>query len=153
MSGLALLIKVAERRAGEAVAAWRRLEAQCVDTRHKLALLEQHRDAYCRLTHCGLFDGMPAGAIAARVGFIDQIEAVLARQTQELERLEAACARHWQAVIETRRDRRGYEILAERHAARAAAAAALETRRETDEALSRAAQASAATLDANPSDD
>jgi flagellar export protein FliJ len=151
MSGLALLLELAGRRADDAVAAWQRLDAQCADARHKLALLEQHRDAYRRLTDSGLRDGMPAGAIAARIGFIGQIEAVLGRQAQELERLEAACAHHWQALVDARRDRRGYEILTERVAARAAAAAARRIGRETDDALSRAAQAAAAALAATPS--
>jgi flagellar export protein FliJ len=153
MSGLATLVKLAGRRADEAAAAWQRLDAQCADAKHKLMLLEQHRDAYRALTHHSLRDGMPAGSISARIGFIGQIEAILVRQTQELERLEAACARQWQAMLDARRDRRSYELLAERGAARAATAASLHSRRETDEALLRAAQAGASIFDANPPDE
>jgi flagellar export protein FliJ len=143
MSGTLALIKLAERRTDEAVAAWRRLDAQCRDVRHKLRLLQQHREAYRELTQASLQHGVPAGAIVAHVGFIEQIEAVVLRQAKELEQLEAACARQWQAVVDARRDKRRYEILAERIAARDNAAAARRARVETEEALLRAAAASA----------
>jgi flagellar export protein FliJ len=142
MSGLATLVKLAERRADEAVAAWQRLNAQCDDAKHKLVLLQQHREAYRELTHTGLQHGMPAGSIVAHVGFIGQIETVVVRQTNEIGQLEAACVRQWQAVVDSRRDKRRYEILTERAAARDAATASQRTRMETEEALSRAAAVS-----------
>jgi flagellar export protein FliJ len=141
MSGPAALIKLAERRADEAVLAWQRLDAQCHDARDRLALLQQHREAYRQLTQASLQHGMPAGSIVAHVGFIEQIEAVVVHHTNELGRLEAACARQWQAVVDARRDKRRYEILAERIAARDSAAASRRTRAETEEELLRAAGA------------
>jgi flagellar export protein FliJ len=142
MSGFAILVKLAEHRADEAVAAWQRLTAQCDDARDKLVLLQRHRETYRELTQAGLRHGMPAGAILAYVGFIGQIETVVVRQSNELGELEAACVRQWQAVVDSRRDKRRYEILAERVNARDAAAAAQRTRVETEEALARAAAAS-----------
>ena len=153
MSGLALLLKLAEHRADEAAAAWRQLAARYADAKHKLQQLERHRDAYRELTDSGLRDGMPAGAIAARIGFVGQIEAVLVQQVGELERLEAACARQWQALHEARGERRRYEILAGRVAARAAAASSRRQRLETEEALLRGAPGPAAIFDAHPSDE
>jgi flagellar export protein FliJ len=143
MSGLSTLIKLAERHADAAVATWQRLNAQYDDARHKLALLQQHREAYRERTQTELQQGAQAGSIIAHVGFIGQIEAVVVRQTEELGQLEAACARQWQTVVDARRDKRRYEILAERIAARAAAKTAQRMHVETDEALSRAAAASA----------
>jgi flagellar export protein FliJ len=142
MSGLAALAKLAERRADEAVAAWQRLTAQCNDAKQKLVQLQQHREAYRALAHTGLQHGMPAGSIVAHVGFIGQIESVVVRQTNEIGQLEAACVRQWQAVVDARRDKRRYEILVERVAAREAATASQRSRAETEEALLRAAAVS-----------
>jgi flagellar export protein FliJ len=149
VSGLATLLKLAERRADEAIVAWQRLNAKCDDARQKLVLLQQHRDAYRARTHTGLQQGMPAGALVAHVGFIGQIEAVVVRQTSEIGQLEEACARQWQTVVDARRDKRRYEILAERAAAREAATAAQRTRLETEEALLRAAAPSGPISDAD----
>jgi flagellar export protein FliJ len=153
MSGLDTLIKLAVRRADAAVAAWQRLNAQYDDAKHKLELLHQHREVYRERTQTELQQGARAGSIVTHVGFIGQIEAVVAHQTEELGQLEAACARQWQTVVDARRDKRSYEILAERIATRAAAKTSQRMRVETDEALSRAAAASRPVFDAGKFDE
>jgi flagellar export protein FliJ len=153
LSGLATLVKLAERRADAAVAAWQRLAAQCDDAKQKLIRLQQHREAYCELAHTGLQNGMPAGSIVAHVGFIGQIESVLARQTNELGQIEAACVRQWQAVVDARRDKRRYEILLERVAARDAATASKRSQVENEEALLRAAVVSGPIFEADKLDE
>jgi flagellar export protein FliJ len=138
MAGLATLIRLAERRAQQAVVEWQRLAARCRDARDKLERLQQHRQAYRELMHKRLKDGMPAAASVGHIGFIAQIEAVAARQQSELAELEGACAQHHQAVVNARREQRIYELLSEQRKARAANA---ETRRqhlETGELLQRA---------------
>jgi flagellar export protein FliJ len=134
------LAKLAERRADEAVSVWRRLQAQCEDARQKLDLLQRHGEKYRDLMRAGLQRGMPATSIAACLGFIGQIEAVVGHQQSELVQLEEACARQWQELVTLRRERRMFEILGERAAAEAAATEGQRQRREIEEALACAAR-------------
>lgn len=139
MSGLTSLVKFAERRTEDASAAWQRLRAQCDEARHKLVLLTRHAENYRDRMRAGLHRGMPAGSTISHIGFIGQIEVVVARQQSELASLEQVCARQWQALIDARRDQRMYEILSERAAARDAQTASRRRQADTDELLQRAA--------------
>jgi flagellar export protein FliJ len=151
MKALTTLIKLAERRTDEAVTAWRRLHAQCEDARHKLDLLQRHGEGYRDLMRADLQRGMPATAIAACLGFIGQIEAVVGHQQRELVQLEEACAHQWQELVTLRGERRMFEILSERAAAKDAATVAHRQRREIEEALMRAARTSPPILHARKS--
>jgi flagellar export protein FliJ len=146
MSGLATLIKVAERRTEEALLAWQRLRAQCDDARQKLLLLQKHGEGYRDLMRAGLRLSLPSAAIMAHIGFIEQIEVVVARQSGEIGNLEEACSRQWQRLVQFRREKRIYEILGERIAARDAATAARHRQAEIDELLQRAARTLAPNL-------
>jgi flagellar export protein FliJ len=139
MSGLAILIKLAERRAEEAVTGWARLTAQRDDAKHKLVLLEKHGEGYRDLMRTGLHDGVSAASLAAQIGFIGQIESIVVRQQSELGQLEEACARQWQELLSARRAKRMYEILSERSATREAANASRRQHAEIAEKLQRAA--------------
>ena len=140
MSGLATLIKLAERRVQQAVLDWQRLTARRDDARGKLARLQHYRQVYRDLMQTGLRDGMPAATIVAHIGFIAQIDAVVVRQQSELGELEAACAQHFDAVVNARREQRIYEILSEQIRTRAATAASRRQHLETGEILQRAAR-------------
>lgn len=140
MSGLATLIKLAERRAQQAVLDWQRLTARRDDARGKLARLEQHRQVYRDLMQTGLQHGMPAAKIIAHLDFIAQIEAVVARQHSEFSELEAACAQHYDAVVNARREQRIYEILREQIRAQEVTAESRRQHLETGEILQRAAR-------------
>jgi flagellar export protein FliJ len=142
MAGLETLIKVAERRAQEVVLEWQRLNSRRDDAKAKLARLQKHAQGYRDLMQTGLRHGMPAAAIAAHLGFIAQIDAVLSRQQIELEQLETACAQHWEVLVNARREQRIYEMLSERCGAREAAAELRRQQAEIGEILQRAARAS-----------
>ena len=88
---------------------------------------------------------MPAASTAAYIGFIGQIEAVVAGQQSELGNLEDACARRWQELLDARRDKRICEILRERAATREAVTASRRLQSDVDELLQRSARSSAPT--------
>jgi flagellar export protein FliJ len=144
MSALETLVKLAERRARDAVLVWQRLDRRRNDAQTKLARLQKHEEGYRDLMRAGLQDGMPAAAIVPHFNFIAQIEAVIANQRDELKQLEAACAQHWEALVEARRERRVYEMLKERAGAREAALAARQQQTEIGDMLQRAARGPAA---------
>jgi len=59
------------------------------------------------------------------------------RQENEVGRLEAACARQWEELVEIRREKRTYEIVHERAAERELATALRRSQAEIDELLQR----------------
>jgi len=87
----------------------------------------------------GLEAGMPATATMAYLEFIGQIDEVVLRQEVDLGSIEQACERQWQALVEARREKRTYEMLSERVAAREAEAALRRRHAEIDELIQRAA--------------
>src|SRR5215813_7211604 len=135
MSGLQSMIQLAERQSDGALAAWQRLRAQCDEARCKLSLLKQYGENYRNLMHTSLRQGMSATSTIGYFGFIGQIEAVVVRQESEVQDLEKACARQWQELVDARREKRMYEILSERVAAREAATASRRAQAEIDELL------------------
>lgn len=137
MAGLNKLITLAGRRSDGALATWQRLKAQCDDALTKLSLLKQHRERYRELLRTGLGEGMPALSTMAYLGFIGQIDEVVLRQESEVGRLEQACARQWQELVETRREKRMYEIVNDRLSSRELAAALRRTQAELDDLLQR----------------
>jgi len=140
MSGYDGLINFAGRRSDEALSTWRRLRNQCDAARQKLALLKQHGERYRDLMRAGLQEGAPATAAMAYVGFIGQIEEFVVRQESEVGRLEEACTRRWQELVEARRDKRLYEILRERSRTQQMEAALRRSQAEIDELLQRVAK-------------
>jgi flagellar export protein FliJ len=130
MSGMRALMEFAERRCEGALIHWQRLKTQCDEARQKLVLLRQHHENYRNLLRSGLEQGMAAISTNAYMGFIGQIEAIVVRQENEIGNLEEACSRQWQVLVDARREKRMYEILSERTAAREAEA---RTRREQTE--------------------
>jgi flagellar export protein FliJ len=137
MAGLEKLITLAGRRSDGALATWQRLKEQCDEALLKLSLLKQHRDRYRDLLRAGLGEGMPAVSTMAYLGFIGQIDEVVLRQENEVGRLEQACARQWQELVETRREKRMYEIVHQKAASRELAAALRRSQAEIDELLQR----------------
>jgi flagellar export protein FliJ len=135
MSGLSTLTKFTEHRAAGALRSWRRLKTQCDEAQQKLSLLKKHAEGYRDVMRNGLAEGMPATSIMAHLDFIGQIEAVVVRQETEIRNLEEACGRQWQELLDARREKRMYEILNERAAARDAEAAARRQLAEVDELL------------------
>lgn len=144
LSGNAM-IRLAERRVEEAVLSWQRLRAQRDDTRQKLMDLQAHIEGYRNSMRTNLLQGMPAVSTAAYIGFIGQVEAVVASQQSELGSLEDACARYWQELLDARREKRVCEILCERAAARNAVAVSRRLQSDVDELLQRSARSSAPT--------
>src|SRR5258707_900482 len=118
MAALHKLISVTGRKSDGALAAWQRLKAQCDEALMKLSLLKQHRERYRAMLSADLGEGMPAMSTMAYLGFIGQIEEVVLRQESEVGRLQAACTRQWQELVELRREKRMYEIVHERAAER-----------------------------------
>lgn len=137
MAGLHKLISHAEDRSDGALATWQRLKAQCDDALKKLSLLKQHRERYRDLLNASLGQGMPALSTMAYLGFIGQIDQVVTRQESEVGRLEAACTRQWQELVEIRREKRVYEIVHERTMSRELANALRRSQAEIDELLQR----------------
>lgn len=144
LSGNAM-IRLAERRVEEAVLSWQRVRAQRDDTRQKLMALQAHMEGYRHSMRTNLLQGMPAVSTAAYIGFIGQIEAVVASQQSELGSLEDACAQHWQELLDARREKRVCEILCERAAARNAVAVSRRLQSDVDELLQRSARSFAPT--------
>lgn len=140
MSGFEGLINVAGRRTDEALMAWQRLKTQCDEAKQKLSLLRQHGERYRNQMRVSLQEGIGATATMAFVGFIGQIEEVVVRQEGEVGRLEEACTRQWQELVEARRDKRLYEILRDRDATRKMEAALKRSQSEIDELLQRVAR-------------
>jgi len=137
MAGLNKLITLASHKSDGALATWQRLKKQCDDALMKLSLLKQHRERYREMLRSGLGEGMPAMSTMAYLGFIGQIDEVVLRQETEVGRLEQACARQWQELVETRREKRMYEIVHERVASRELAAALRRSQAEIDDLLQR----------------
>ena len=137
MAALHKLISVAGKKSDAAVATWQRLKAQCDEALLKLSLLKQHVERYREMLNTGLGEGMPAMSTMAYLGFIGQIEEVVTRQENEVGRLEAACARQWEELVEIRREKRGYEIVNERAIERELATALRRSRAEIDDLLQR----------------
>jgi flagellar export protein FliJ len=142
MAALHKLISVTEKKSDAAVATWQRLKAQCDDALLKLSLLKQHVERYRVMLNTGLGEGMPAMSTMAYLGFIGQIEEVVVRQESEVGRLEAACTRQWEALIEIRREKRTYEIVSERAAERELATALRRSQAEIDNLLQRVGKTS-----------
>lgn len=141
MSGLQALTQFAGHRTNGALAAWQRLRAQCDEARNKLAVLKQHGQHYRELLHAGLLQGMPATSTMAYLSFIGQIEDVVMRQEKDVGSLEEACVRQWQDLVDARREKRIYEILSERSAARELAVSIRRTQVEVDDLLQRSVKA------------
>jgi flagellar export protein FliJ len=139
MSGLDSLVKLATHRQDNALVSWQQLRLQCQQALTKLAVLSQHRDRYQRMLRGGLEEGMSAVGAMAFLGFIRQIDEVVGRQRAEVGRIEAACARQWELLVASRREKRLYEIVRERAAARELAAALRHSKAEIDDLLQRAA--------------
>ncbi|MBV8778922.1 MAG: flagellar export protein FliJ [Alphaproteobacteria bacterium] len=137
MAGLDKLIGVTSRKGDGALANWQRLKQQCDEALKKLSLLKQHRERYRDLLNSGLGQGMPAVSTMTYLGFIGQIEEVVLRQESEVGRLEQACTRQWQQLVEFRREKRMYEIVQERAAEQELAAALRQSQAELDELLQR----------------
>jgi flagellar export protein FliJ len=142
MSGMRALIEFAERRCEGALIHWQRLKAQCDEARQKLLLLRQHHENYRNLLRSDFEHGMAATSTNAYVGFIGQIEAIVVRQESEVGNLEEACGRQWQVLVDARREKRMYELLSERTAAREAEAQARRGQTEIDRLLQRSVKAS-----------
>lgn len=138
MSGMQSLLEFAERRCEGALTSWQRLRAQCDEARQKLLLLRRHGENYRNLMQSGLEHGMAATSTNAYIGFIGQIEAIVDQQEGEVGNLEEACSRQWQELVDARREKRMYEILSERTAAREAEARTRRGQAEVDELLQRA---------------
>jgi flagellar export protein FliJ len=137
MAGLHKLISVTGKKSDDAVATWQRLKAQCDEALMKLSVLKQHVERYRAMLSAGLGEGMPAMSTMAYLGFIGQIEEVVLRQENEVGRLEAACTRQWQELIEIRREKRTYEIAQERADERELATALRRSQAEIDDLLQR----------------
>ena len=139
MSQLEKLINIAGHRTDEALLAWQQLRAQCAEAIRKLTLLKEYRERYRTMMRAGLEAGMPATATMAYLEFIGQIDEVVLRQESDLGTIELACERQWQQLLDARREKRTYEVLGDRVAAREAAAALRRQQAEIDELIQRAA--------------
>ena len=137
MAALHKLISVTGKKSDAAVATWRRLKAQCDEALAKLSLLKEHVERYRQMLNAGLGEGMPAMSTMAYLGFIGQIEEVVSRQENEVGRLEAACIRQWEELVEIRREKRTYEIVHEKAAEREMATALRRSQAEIDDLLQR----------------
>jgi len=137
MANLHKLISVTGIKSDGALATWKRLKAQCDDALTKLSLLKQHVERYREMLNAGLGEGMPAMSTMSYLGFIGQIEEVVLRQESEVGRLEEACARQWEELVEIRREKRTYEIVNERAAERELASALRRSQAEIDDLLQR----------------
>jgi flagellar export protein FliJ len=137
VAGLQRLISVAGRNSEAALATWQGLKAQCDEALMKLALLKEHCERYRDLLKTNLGEGMPAISTMTYLGFIDQIEQVVQRQQAEVGRLEAACSRQWQQLVEVRREKRVYELVHERAVERELATLLRRSQAEIDDLLQR----------------
>jgi flagellar export protein FliJ len=137
MAALNKLISVTGRKSETALATWQSLKAQCDEALMKLSVLKEHCERYRSMLSAGLGEGMPAMSTMAYLSFIGQIEEVVHRQQSEVGRLEAACTRQWQELVEIRREKRTYEIVSERAAERELATALRRSQAEIDDLLQR----------------
>lgn len=137
MAALHKLISFTGKKSDAAVATWQHLKAQCDDALLKLSLLKQHVERYREMLDAELGEGMPAMSTMAYLGFIGQIEEVVSRQENEVGRLEEACARQWEELVEIRREKRTYEIVNERAMERELATALRRSQAEIDDLLQR----------------
>jgi flagellar export protein FliJ len=116
---------------------WRQLMTQCDGAKKKLAQLKQFAERYRIQMRDRLHDGSEATAIMIFLGFISQIEAVIAKQEREVAQLEQSCVEQWQRLVEARREKRMYEILRDRVAAEKLTAALRRSQAEIDELMGR----------------
>ena len=137
MAAFDKLISVTGRKSDTALVTWQNLKAQCDEALLKLSLLKEHCERYRNQLRAGLGEGMPAMSTMAYLSFIGQIEEVVNRQQSEVGRLEAACTRQWQELIEIRREKRVYEIVHERAAERELATLLRRSQAEIDDLLQR----------------
>jgi flagellar export protein FliJ len=137
MANMNKLIGLAARRSDEALRAWQQLNLQCADALRKLALLREFRERYRTRMERALQSGMPTNSATAYLDFIAQIDDVIRRQTHDLDSIEQACAQQWELFLDVRRERRGFEIVAERSAAKEAEAALRRQQAEIDDLIRR----------------
>jgi len=137
MAALHKLISVTGKKSDNALVTWQRLKQQCDDALAKLSLLRDYCERYRALLNSNLGEGMPAMSTMAYIGFIGQIEEVVMRQENEVGRLEAACNRQWEELVEIRREKRTYEIVNERAIERELATALRRSQAEIDDLLQR----------------
>jgi flagellar export protein FliJ len=137
MAVLDKLISLAGTKSDSALATWQSLKTQCDDALLKLSLLQEHCKSYRTQLSASLGNGMPALSTMAYLSFIGQIEEVVHRQQSEVGRLEAACTRQWQQLVELRREKRIYEIVHERAVERELATTLRRSQNEIDELLQR----------------
>lgn len=116
---------------------WRQLMAQCDGAKRKLAQLKQFAERYRNQMRDRLNDGSEARAIMVFLGFIGQIEAVIAKQEREVAHLEQSCVEQWHRLVEARREKRMYEILRDQVAAEKLTAALRRSQAEIDELMGR----------------
>ena len=116
---------------------WRNLMRQCDGAKRKLAQLRLHAERYRLQMRDHLGDGRDAAATMGFLRFIGQIEAVIAKQEQDVARLEQACLEQWRRLVEARREKRMYEILRDREAAEKVALALRRSQAEIDELMGR----------------
>jgi flagellar export protein FliJ len=137
VAALDKLITVTGRKSDNALATWQSLKAQCDDALMKLSLLKEHCERYRNQLSAGLGEGMAAMSTMTYLSFIGQIEEVVHRQESEVGRLEAACTRQWQELVEIRREKRVYEIVHERATEREMAIMLRRSQAEIDDLLQR----------------
>ncbi len=110
---------------------------QCDGAKRKLVQLRHYAERYRLQMRGHLADGMEATTTMVFFRFIGQIEAVIAKQEQEVARLEQACLEQWHRLVEARREKRMYEILRDRAAAEKLELALRRTQAEIDELMGR----------------
>lgn len=137
MSSYQSLADVVGGRADRLQVQWRQLMNQCDGAKNKLVQLRQYAERYRLQMRSNLSDGMEATAIMVFLRFIGQIEAVIAKQEHEVARLEQACLEQWDRIVESRREKRMYEILRDRAAAEKLALALQRSQAEIDELMGR----------------
>lgn len=129
------LVDFVGTEANRQFAAWRQVMNQCDDAKQKLAQLRQYAERYRQQMQAQLHDGVAANSTMVFLRFIAQIESVIAKQEREVARLDEACRRQWQRLVEARREKRMYEILRDRAAAEELAGDLRRSQREIEELL------------------
>ncbi|HEX4113001.1 MAG TPA: flagellar export protein FliJ [Stellaceae bacterium] len=124
-------------RADQQQVRWRQVMSQCDEAKRKLVRLRQYAERYRLQMQHHLNDGMEATATMGFLGFIIQIEAVIAKQESEVTRFEQASLQQWQFLVEARRETRMYEILRDKVTAEKLAAALRRSQAEMDEMMGR----------------
>jgi flagellar export protein FliJ len=137
MSSYQSLAEFVGTRADRQQVQWRNLMSQCDGAKHKLVQLRQYAERYRLQMRGHLSDGMEAIATMVFLRFIGQIEAVIAKQENDVARLEQACLEQWHRLVESRREKRMYEILRDRAAAEKVALALRRSQAEIDELMGR----------------